>query len=35
MIENGAKNAVGKPMTRVLTNEFRAKKGVYVIEKHR
>ena len=35
MIENGSRNAEGKPMTRILTNEFRATKGVYVIERHR
>lgn len=32
MIENGAKNNKGKPMTRIITNEFRATKKVFVIK---
>lgn len=32
MIENGAKNNMGKPMTRIITNEFRATKKVFVIK---
>jgi len=35
MIENGAKDEKGEIMTRIITNEFRATKGVYVIKKHR
>lgn len=32
MIENGGKDANGKPMTRIITNEIRLTRGVYVIE---
>ncbi len=31
-IENGAKDKNGKPMTRLITNEFRLTKKVFVIE---
>lgn len=33
IIENGAKGKNGEPMDRVITNEFRSTKVVYVIEK--
>jgi hypothetical protein len=34
MIENGAKNDKGEPMTRIITNEFRVSKRVIVIDRH-
>lgn len=33
MIENGAKGKKGEPMTRIITNEIRLTRGVYVIER--
>ncbi|KQB39532.1 hypothetical protein RC62_1214 [Flavobacterium aquidurense] len=32
MIDNGAKNAKGESMTRIITNEFRVTKKVFVIK---
>ncbi|KQB39533.1 hypothetical protein [Flavobacterium aquidurense] len=32
MIENGAKNDKGEPMMRIITNEFRVTKKVFVIK---
>ncbi|MBF7091185.1 hypothetical protein IUY40_06500 [Flavobacterium sp. ALJ2] len=34
MIENGAKNDKGEPMTRIITHETRITKKVIVIDKH-
>ncbi|MCV9932152.1 hypothetical protein OIU80_07645 [Flavobacterium sp. LS1R47] len=34
MIENGAKNNKGEPMTRIITHETRITKRVIVIDKH-
>jgi hypothetical protein len=33
MIENGAKGKKGEPMTRIITDEIRLTRGVYVIER--